>query len=336
MLAEAIHQGISLNSRFQAPGRLVLPRANAGEDWNVRNYGGTEQGVLDLVDATRVSSNTAYAQLMMEVGPEPVARMARELGVSAELPVVNSLVLGTGEVSVLDMAAAFSTFANRGVRNNPTMIAKIEQVDEDGDLSVVQQHTPSNDRVLTEAEADLVSYCLRKVVLEGTARSANFGKPAAGKTGTTQDNRDAWFVGYTPRLTAAVWMGYPGAPGQEPRFMDDVHGREVTGGSFPAEIWAKFMRAATADMESGSFVTPTQFPGRELNPELELPTSTTEEDEESTTTTEDDDDGSTTTTRDDEDDEDDEETTTTGAPTTTTSTPSTTVSPPTTGGVLGN
>jgi penicillin-binding protein 1A len=333
VLAEAIHQGISLNSRFEAPARLVLPRANAGEDWNVRNYGGTEQGVLDLVDATRVSSNTAYAQLMMEVGAESAARMARNLGVSAELPVVNSLVLGTGEVSVLDMATAFSTFANRGVRNNPTMIAKIEQVDEEGDLSVVQQHTPSGDRVLTEAEADLVSYCLRKVVLEGTARSANIGKPVAGKTGTTQDNRDAWFVGYAPRLTAAVWMGYPGAPGEEPRFMDDVHGREVTGGSFPAEIWAKFMRVATADLESGSFVTPTQFPGRELTPELEVATSTTEEeDEESTTTTEDDE--ATTTTEDE--DEDDEETTNTEPATTTTDAPSTTVPTPTTGGVLGN
>ena len=198
MLAEAIHQGISLNSKFKAPARLVLPRANAGEDWNVRNYGGTEQGILDLVDATRVSSNTAYAQLMLEVGPQPVADLAERMGIATPLPVVNSLVLGTGEVSVLDMATGFSTFANRGVHNAPTLIAKIEQVDEDGDLTVVQQHTPSGDRVLSEQEADLVTYCLRKVVLEGTARAANIGKPVAGKTGTTQDNRDAWFVGFTP------------------------------------------------------------------------------------------------------------------------------------------
>ena len=84
------------------------------------------------------------------------------------------------------------------------------------------------------------------------ASAANIGKPVAGKTGTTQDNRDAWFVGYTPKLTAAVWMGYVGAPGAEVRFMDDVHGREVTGGSFPAEIWAKFMRAATEGVDAGS------------------------------------------------------------------------------------
>jgi penicillin-binding protein 1A len=294
VLAEAVHQGISLNSKFKAPGRIVLPRANAGEDWNVGNYGGTEQGILDLVDATRVSSNTAYAQLMLEVGPQPVADLAERMGIATPLPVVNSLVLGTGEVSVLDMATGFSTFANRGVHNSPTLMAKIEQVDEDGDLTVVQQHTPSADRVLSEQEADLVTYCLRKVVLEGTARAANIGKPVAGKTGTTQDNRDAWFVGFTPKLTAAVWMGYAGAPGAEVRFMDDVHGREVTGGSFPAEIWAKFMRAATEGLDAGSFKQPTSFPGRELNPELEVPTSSTSSTSSSTTTTEGD--GSTTTT----------------------------------------
>jgi penicillin-binding protein 1A len=335
VLAEAIQQGISLNSRFQAPGRLVLPRANAGEDWIVGNYGGTEQGVLDLVDATRASSNTAYAQLMMEVGPEAVVDLAGKLGVSSDLPAVNSLVLGTGEVSVLDMAVGFSTFANRGVHNAPTMVARIEQVDEDGDLTVVEQHTPSGERVLTEEEADLVTYCLRKVVLEGTGRAANFGKPAAGKTGTTQDNRDAWFVGYTPKLTAAVWMGYVGAPGQEPRFMDDVHGREVTGGSFPAEIWAKFMRAATADMDTGSFRTPSSFPGRELNPELELPTSSTSSTDTTSTT---DEDGSTSST-----DEDGSTSSTSSTSSTTSSssssTTSTTATPPSTepeqpGGIL--
>jgi penicillin-binding protein 1A len=161
----------------------------------------------------------------------------------------------------------------------------------------VQQHVPSGQRVLTEQEADLVTYCLRKVVLEGTGRAANIGKPVAGKTGTTQDNRDAWFVGYTPRLTAAVWMGYVGAPGAEVRFMDNVHGREVTGGSFPAEIWAKFMREATAELEAGGFRTPESFPGRELNAELELPTSSTSSSTSSTDTTEPD--GQSTTTTDD-------------------------------------
>jgi membrane peptidoglycan carboxypeptidase len=195
-------------------------------------------------------------------------------------------VLGTGDVSVLDMASGFSTLANRGVHNDPTFVQKIEQVDDDGSgVTVVEQHTPTGKQVLTEEQADLVTYCLRKVVTEGTAKAADIGKPVAGKTGTTQDNRDAWFVGYTPKLTAAVWMGYVGAPGAEVRFMDDVHGREVTGGSFPAEIWAKFMREATKGVDAGGFRTPASFPGRELNATLELPTSSTSSTSTSSTST---------------------------------------------------
>jgi penicillin-binding protein 1A len=324
VLAEAIQQGISLNSKFEAPARLVIPRANAGEDWTVRNYAETEQGVLDLVDATRVSSNTAYAQLMMEVGPEAVVDMAHQLGVSAELPAVNSLVLGTGEVSVLDMASAFSTFANRGIRNDPALVTRIDQVDQDGHLSVVERSSPSGQRVLSDQEADLVTYCLRQVVEAGSGRTANIGPAVAGKTGTTQDNRDAWFVGYNPKLTAAVWMGYAGAPGEEVRFMNNVHGREVTGGSFPAEIWAKFMRAATKGMEVDRFPQPTSFPGRELNEKLELPTSSTSSTssttapEESTSTTEPAESTTTTVAP---------STTTTGAPPTTAPAPSTTAPP---------
>jgi penicillin-binding protein 1A len=314
VLAEAIRQGISLNSKFDAPGTMEfpgVPGARAGEDWEVDNYGGTEQGVLDLVDATRVSSNTAYAQLMLEVGPQSVVTLAERLGVSAELPVLPSLVLGSGDVSPLDMAVGYSTFANRGVHNDPIMVSKIEQVDEDGDVSVIHQATPSGDRVLSEQEADLVTHCLREVISDGTGTAADIGKPAAGKTGTTQDNKDAWFVGYTPKLTAAVWMGYADAlpDGKVPTMnasssVSRNHGLNgVTGGSLPAEIWRKFMQAATQDMDTGTFSEPTSFPGQVLNEELE-PTTTTA----STTTT-----SSTTSTS----------TTSTTAPTTTSSTTST-------------
>src|SRR5690606_12791238 len=186
VLAAAVRQGISLNSKFESPGQMTFPRANAGAEWKVRNYSGTEQGVLDLADATRVSSNTAYAQLMLEIGVEPVVEMAHDLGIEAELPPVNSLVLGTADVSVLDMARAYSTFANEGVQRDSTMIVKIEQVDEEGRRRVLDQHAVAGERVLTEEEAAQVTYALRQVVLGGTGRSANIGKPVAGKTGTTQ------------------------------------------------------------------------------------------------------------------------------------------------------
>jgi penicillin-binding protein 1A len=304
VLATAVRQGISLNSRFNAPAKIVLPRANAGEDWEVNNYGDAEQGVLDLVDATRVSSNTAYAQLMLEVEPENVVEMANRMGVSADLQAVNALALGSEGVSPLDMAAGFSTLANRGIQNDPELIAKIEQVDEDGDVVVIEEARPSGERALAEEEADQVTHALRQVVTSGTGRAAAFGKAAAGKTGTTQDNKDAWFVGYTPKLTAAVWMGYPDLDPEDSELplMDDVHGIEVTGGSFPAQIWSKFMRNATEDMDTGSFVTPKRFPGKVLNPALVLTdtssttsTSVAEEDPGSSTSTVPDD-GSTTST----------------------------------------
>lgn len=279
VLATAIRQGISLNSKFSAPAEITLPKADNGKDWVVGNYEDSEQGTLDLVDATRVSSNTAYAQLMLNprVGPERVAELAHDLGVSAELDQVNSLVLGSEDVSPLDMAVGFSTFANRGLRNDPDLIQRIEQVHDGGGVSVLEQARPTQDRVLSEGEADQVTYALREVVTKGTGKAANFGKAAAGKTGTTNENRDAWFVGYTPTLTAAVWMGYPNDdPAQPPRLMKDVHGIEVTGGSLPAKIWNKFMRNATDGMDTGSFVTPKAFPGDVLNERLELtPDSTT-------------------------------------------------------------
>jgi membrane peptidoglycan carboxypeptidase len=137
--------------------------------------------------------------------------------------------------------------------------------------------------VLSEQESDLVTHCLRGVINGGTGASANFGKQAAGKTGTTQDNRDAWFAGYTPKLTAAVWMGYVGAPGAEVRFMGDVHGRQVTGGSFPAEIWKKFMRNATDGLNTGSFTAAKSFPGKVLNKQLSTTSSTVEGEETSST-----------------------------------------------------
>jgi membrane peptidoglycan carboxypeptidase len=155
----------------------------------------------------------------------------------------------------------------------PYAIAKIE--DADGKVLWEPDLPEPEAQAIKPDFSRAVTHALRGVIDGGTGAAADIGRPAAGKTGTTQENRDAWFVGYTPKLTAAVWMGYPGAPGEEPRFMEDVHGREVTGGSFPAEIWAKFMRQATKGMETGSFKVPTQFPGRELNASLQLPTSST-------------------------------------------------------------
>jgi penicillin-binding protein 1A len=276
VLATALQQGISLQSRFDSPGQLIIPRANAGEDWEVNNYGGTEQGVMSLVDATRVSSNTAYAQLVMEVGPDDVVALANRLGIDRQLDPYNSIVLGTEEVSPLEMTEAYSTFANGGEHVEPLVITRVEYPD--GRVFVPPQ---PRERVLEEDVTAQLSYALRGVVERGTAQSARLGVPAAGKTGTTQDNLDAWFVGYLPNgMTAAVWMGYDPVEQPdgtlEPRFMDSVHGRSVTGGSFPAEMWHDFMTdwIDIAGGDVGSFPSVESFPGELLNDELEITTST--------------------------------------------------------------
>ena len=279
VLATAVTQGISLNSRFTAPGSITIPRANAGRDWRVSNYSGTEQGTLTLLDATRVSSNTAYAQVMMEVGPEPVVELAHRMGIERALDPFPSLVLGAEEVSPFEMATAYNTFASDGLHVEPAVITRIERVEG----SAI---TPARDReqVLTPEQNAQVVFALRQVVDRGTATAAKLGNaPAAGKTGTTDDNRDAWFIGFLPNgMTAAVWMGYDAVDtdgdgvGDETVYMDNVHGRAVTGGSFPAQIWRTFMGdwIQIAGTPVGSFTNVTTFPGRIVNDELELTSST--------------------------------------------------------------
>lgn len=270
VLAAALDQGISLSSRFESPSRLVLRGADGGRDWVVNN---AEQsaGVLSLVEATRHSSNTVFAQLMTKVTPAVVVPLAERMGISADLPEVSSLVLGAGEVSPLDMAAAYSTLARRGTHVPPTVITRVERPDG----SVVDFPQPRTE-VLDEAVADQVIYAMQQVVLGGTGAGANPGFPVAGKTGTTDDYRDAWFVGFAPNgFTTAVWMGYPNPPGEPPRYMDDVHGRRVHGGTFPATIWRRFMADALDGVDTGRFVAPNSFPGTVLGANLTTTTSST-------------------------------------------------------------
>ncbi len=276
VLAEALGQDISARSQFINENDIVLPKANNGEDWEVGNYSDDgRESLVDLVEATKVSSNTVYAQLMLEVGPANVVALAERLGIQTPLPAVNSLVLGSGDVSVLDMAEAYSTFARRGQRIDPVFITRVEQI-EDGEVKTLFQASGSGDQVMRSGDADQVNWILRQAVLGGTGAGADFGIPVAGKTGTSGDYRDAWFVGYTPRLTTAVWMGYPDLDDDgNTTFMTDVRGRKVTGGSFPATIWRLFMERATGGESQGNFRDPPPFGGTVLNADLTTTTTTT-------------------------------------------------------------
>jgi|SRR5581483_1006971 len=274
VLSAAVQQGISLQSQFPAPSEIVIPHADAGRDWHVRNAE-PSSGVLNLVDATKHSSNTVFAQLMMKVKPQNVVPLAEDMGITTPLPVVPSLVLGGGEVFPLDMASAYSTWAHRGEHIRPTAITKVVRADG----TVVSFDQPRK-QVLTKQQSDLVTYCLQQVVHGGTGDGAFFGKEIAGKTGTTDDNKDAWFVGFTPNgYTTAVWMGY-----EIPKPMTSVHGRVVFGGTFPATIWRKYMQSLTENMDVGHFVEPASFPGERLNSDLTTTSASTETTATSSTT----------------------------------------------------
>lgn len=268
VLAEAIRGGISLESRFAAPDRIELPGLDGGGTWVVRNYEEKDFGIVDLMEATAESVNTVYAQLIDEVGPESVVVLANELGVTAELQAFHSLALGAQEVSVLDMATVYSTFASRGERRDPLLILRV--LDSDGVELDVFSSTAR--RVLTQQEADLVTDALRGVVERGSGITARVaGLDLAGKTGTSQDHRDAWFVGYSTRFTTAVWMGFPDSS----RPMLDVAGLDVvTGGSIPAEIWRRVMEAAHVGLGLEFFEIPERDEGRVIGADLQ-PTTTT-------------------------------------------------------------
>jgi membrane peptidoglycan carboxypeptidase len=283
-----------------------------GSPWEVGNYSESDDGNLDLVAATRESSNTAFAQLMLALGTErvdvdgdgvpeaasgadAVAELAAQMGLGgadgiAEDRRVPSMVLGTAESTPLEMAGVYSTFANRGMYKRPQIVTRVEQVDQDGKNTLLWEYSPQQTPVLTEGQADLVNHALQAVVGEGgTAQGANLGKPTAGKTGTSQENQNAWFAGFVPKLTAVVWMGYPNAGDgsgwddpETPQFDDAlwpmnskgrlVHGRPVTGGSFPATIWKKFMEQATDGLEDAfNEPTPQQIAFGKVINERDLP-----------------------------------------------------------------
>ena len=222
MLAELLKEGYSVESVFPAPPEVVLPHGNAnGTPWSVTNFEHeTTAPQLSLIDATALSINTVYAQVVARIGAANLDAMAEALGISpSELPgAYPSQVLGTADVSPLEMAAAYATFADGGVYHAPLLITKV--------TTATGSPCPCRSRrssrvVLTPAEAAMETYVLQQVVLWGTGTAAgDVGSPVAGKTGTTEHSSDAWFIGYTPHLTTAVWMGYASeqpAHGQLPR-----------------------------------------------------------------------------------------------------------------------
>jgi penicillin-binding protein 1A len=283
VLAQALNDGLSVNSVYPGPAQLIVN----GEDF--KNYGDTNYGQMTLRDATRLSVNTIYVQLMQQVKPDRVAKFAKAHGLAAELagpaepardprpledpPVLKpvlALSLGSGDVTTLQLASAFGTWANRGIHQAPHLVERV--VDAKG--RVLEQHpgNPQGTQVIAQVHADTMNMVLRGAVENGTGHSARlFGREVAGKTGTTSDYTDARFVGYTSDLVTSVWLGF-----DNPRHkLVGVRGLEgVSGGSLPAQIWHDYMDLATRDRPNAPFVPPADLGGVVLNSTTTAPPTT--------------------------------------------------------------
>jgi penicillin-binding protein 1A len=243
VLVTALEKGIPPRRMFNASSPAVLP---GHPPWRVNNSEGSGRGYITLSAATRSSVNVVFARLIVELGPEEVAQTAKRMGITSPVPSLPSIALGTAPVSPLEMASAYGTLANNGVHLLPTAITRI--LDSSG--ATIFEYKPAGDKVLTPQIAWAATQQLMGVVSGGTGTRARLpGREVAGKTGTAQNYQDAWFVGYTPQLVTAVWIGY--SEGSIP--MRNVHGQRAFGGTFCAPIWHRFMSSALAGKPSVRF-----------------------------------------------------------------------------------
>ena len=248
VLVTALEKGIPPRAQFDSSSPAVIP---SHPPWNVSNSEGKGSGYMTLSQATADSVNCVFARLIWEIGPANVARTAARMGITSHIPSLPSIALGSAPVTPLEMASAYGTLAANGVHTTdsygqPVSVVKI--VNSDG--AVIYQNTPHRTRVLSPKIAWAATQQLMGVVSGGTGTRAQLsGREVAGKTGTAQDYHDAWFVGYTPQLVTAVWMGY--LKGAIP--MTDIHGQRAFGGTFCAPIWHAFMVPALSGMRAADF-----------------------------------------------------------------------------------
>jgi penicillin-binding protein 1A len=200
--------------------------------WKPENYGREYYGPVTLTQGLALSLNSVSVRLTLEFGPAAVARTAHRLGIASHLEPNASIALGTSEVSVLELTGAYAPFANGGFAVAPHVIESITAA---AGKPLYAHNAQSLGRIIDARYVAMMNAMLQQTLIIGTAKHASLpGWPAAGKTGTSQDFRDAWFVGYTAHLVTGVWLGND----------DGAPTKHVTGGSLPVEIWSRFMRAA--------------------------------------------------------------------------------------------
>jgi penicillin-binding protein 1A len=249
-LVAALERGIDPWNTYYESMPVTLDYPGAPKPWEVTTYSHSYRGNISVVQATLSSDNTVYAQMALDVGAEQIVDAAHRMGITSELNADPAIALGGLRIGVspLEMASAYATLANGGQHIEPTIITRI--TDANGD--VVWEAKPKVTQAISAAVAYEVTRILQMNIASGTGTKADIGRPAAGKTGTATEWYDAWFCGFTPSLSTSVWMGNPDAQVS----MDNVHGIKVTGGSFPAIIWQKFMYDADRDYPEEEFAKP--------------------------------------------------------------------------------
>jgi penicillin-binding protein 1A len=252
ILAQALKEGISVNSMWPSRRQdFIVPGTHGKEHFIVNNFEGTYAGIRSLGQGLTYSDNSVYSTVGIKVGTKKVAKLAQRMGIRT--PVSHNLAMTLGGlkvgVSPLDMAHAYETFADGGRRvtgtlgaadDGPVGIVKVTKIK--GGKEIAKNSTKTS-RVLTPAVNSAAVAVMQTVVSQGTAKRAEYGGFAAGKTGTTENYGDAWFIGFTDQMTIAVWVGYPNGTKS---MAHDFGGAPVEGGTYPAEIWHDFVVSAKA------------------------------------------------------------------------------------------
>ncbi|CAB4587228.1 unannotated protein [freshwater metagenome] len=256
-IVAALEQGIPLTSMWNGDSPQVFD--DAGKPYEVSNYGNEGWGQVDLLFATKHSINTVFVPLGIQVGPTAVVDVARRAGIPEAVAMMPtpSVVLGVASPHVIDVANAYATFAAQGIKSKPYLVTQVIGPNK----GVLYEAKPETQEVFSkEVMADL-TYALKAVVTGGTGAAAlALGRPAAGKTGTSQSNASAWFSAYTPQLAASVAFFRDSAS----ESLNGIGGlTSVTGGTFPAKIWTAFMKGALKGQEVMDFPAPSSIGGLE-------------------------------------------------------------------------
>ena len=260
-LAAAIEAGINPATTYYQSAPFTIDQQDQWGQiygpWKVHTADSGYKGRISLENATLASDNTVYAQLILDVGPEEVKNVAQRMGINqSTLTAVPSLTLGSNSVTPLEMASAYASFAAGGVYRKPRIISKVTFAGSDRVVKV----TSKGKRVMADGVAAEVTRILGENMRGGTGTRARTSddRPQAGKTGTTDNVRDAWFCGYTPDLATCIWIGYPVSEKYPLRGIEGVG--TVYGGTLPAAIWHGFMNAALAKVPAHAFPAPKNPP----------------------------------------------------------------------------